>query len=52
MALLPNHHEGYVTWEEFERIQGMLHGNAQLFFAGKPGAPKRGASLLAGTLRC
>jgi DNA invertase Pin-like site-specific DNA recombinase len=52
LALLPRHHQGYVTWEEFERIQEILHSNAQRSFAAKPGAAKRGAALLAGLLRC
>lgn len=52
LALIPNHHKGYVSWEEFERVQAMLRGNAQQFLASKPGAVKRGAALLAGLLRC
>jgi DNA invertase Pin-like site-specific DNA recombinase len=52
LALLPNHHDGYVTWEEFERIQEMLRSNGQKFLAAKPGAAKRGAALLTGMLRC
>lgn len=52
LALIPNHHEGYVSWDEFERVQAMLRGNAQRFLAAKPGAVKRGAGLLAGLLRC
>jgi DNA invertase Pin-like site-specific DNA recombinase len=52
LALLPGHHEGYVRWEEFERIQEMLQSNAQKFLAARPGAAKRGSALLAGLLRC
>src|SRR5438093_2879307 len=28
-VLIPNHHEGYVSQEEFDEIQKMLDGNAQ-----------------------
>lgn len=52
LALLPNHHEGYVSWEEFERIQETLRSNAQSFTAAKPGAAKKGPALLVGLLRC
>jgi hypothetical protein len=33
LALMPNTHEGYVTWEEFERIQALIRENL-------PGAEK------------
>lgn len=49
IALIPQHHEGYVGWEQFEQIQTMIAGNCR---ASQPGAPKRGAALLAGLLRC
>lgn len=52
LALLPEHHDGYVTWQEFERIREMLRSNAQGFLAAKPGAAKRGPALLTGVLRC
>jgi DNA invertase Pin-like site-specific DNA recombinase len=50
LALIPHAHEGYITWERFEQIQRTLAANAP--GAGEPGAPKRGAALLAGLLRC
>ena len=49
-SLIPNAHEGYVSWERFERIQETLAANDQR--GGGAGAPKRGAALLAGLLRC
>lgn len=49
IALIPRHHEGYISWEQFERIQAMIAGNCR---ASEPGAAKRGAALLAGLLRC
>ncbi|MBL9136290.1 MAG: recombinase family protein [Verrucomicrobiales bacterium] len=48
-VLIPNRHEGYVAWEDFQRIQTMIAGNN----AKSPGgAVRSGASLLAGLLRC
>jgi hypothetical protein len=49
IALIPEHHEGFVTWEQFEQIQSTIAGNCR---ANQPGAPMRGAALLAGLLRC
>jgi DNA invertase Pin-like site-specific DNA recombinase len=50
LSLIPDHHEGYLSWERFERIQQMISENYR--GPGGPGAPKRGESLLAGLLRC
>jgi Recombinase zinc beta ribbon domain len=50
LALIPNAHEGYVNWEEFERIQQMIRENGMS--AEEPGAAKHGPALLAGLLRC
>ena len=50
LALIPEAHEGYLSWEQFEHIQRMISENA--YGAGQPGAAKRGVSLLAGLLRC
>jgi DNA invertase Pin-like site-specific DNA recombinase len=52
LALLRHHHEGYVTWEQHERIQEMLTANSQQFLPAAPGAAKRGSALLTGMLRC
>ena len=52
-VLLRDRHEGYISWEQFERAQKMLSDNSSRFFqAGARGAPKKGAALLAGMLRC
>jgi len=48
LALIPNTHEGYVLWEEFERIQRTIKENVP----GSPGAIKNGPGMLAGLLRC
>lgn len=46
-VLLPDHHDGYVTWESFEQIQKRIAQN-QL----SPGTVKKGHALLVGLLRC
>ena len=48
LALIPNAHEGYVSGEEFERIQRVIKEN----IPGLPGAIKNGPGMLAGLLRC
>lgn len=50
LALIPHAHEGYISWEEFERIQQIMAENSR--GPGQPGALKRGVGLLAGLLRC
>jgi DNA invertase Pin-like site-specific DNA recombinase len=50
LALIPNTHEGYVSWEEFERIQQAMAENVR--GQGQVGAAQKGAALLAGLLRC
>lgn len=50
LALLPNMHEGYLSWEEFKVIQTAIREN--FLGAEQPGAAKHGAALLAGLLRC
>jgi DNA invertase Pin-like site-specific DNA recombinase len=51
IALIPGVHEGYVNWEDFERIQKMIVGN-RLSSCDPSGAARRGSGLLAGVLRC
>jgi DNA invertase Pin-like site-specific DNA recombinase len=50
LALIPGAHEGYVSWEQSEAIRAMISEN--LYGHERRGAVKRGASLLAGLLRC
>jgi DNA invertase Pin-like site-specific DNA recombinase len=52
-VLIKDQHEGYITWEEFERNQRVIADNA----TGKGGAiargvARRGELILAGLLRC
>lgn len=51
VALIPAAHEGYVSWEQFERIQKMIIGN-RLSDCEPSGAARRGSGLLTGLLRC
>jgi len=50
LALMPNAHEGYVSWEKAETIRNMLSSNVPT--SRHHGAPKHGDALLAGLLRC
>ena len=52
-VLIPEHHDGYIAWDQFQRVQHMLDDNISQFRAERRrGAPKRGPALLAGLLRC
>ena len=51
---IPDHHEGYITWDEFMRNQEQIRSNAGWNARmGTPGgAARNGPALLAGLLRC
>jgi DNA invertase Pin-like site-specific DNA recombinase len=49
-ALIPEAHEGYISWEQHEQIQQMMSANT--YGREQVGAAKAGAALLAGILRC
>jgi DNA invertase Pin-like site-specific DNA recombinase len=51
---IPNHHEGYITWDEYMRNQQQIRSNAgwNARMGGQSGATKNGPALLAGLLRC
>lgn len=51
-VLIRDHHEGYISWEQFEKAQQMLVNNTRGFDATRSGAAKTGVALLAGLLRC
>ncbi len=52
-VLLRDRHEGYISWEKFEKIQKMLRDNSSQFLqASTRGAAKKGPALLAGLMRC
>ena len=51
-VLIRDHHEGYVSWEEFDRNQRLIADNANCKGLMARGAVRRGDALLAGLLRC
>jgi DNA invertase Pin-like site-specific DNA recombinase len=51
-VLLRGHHQGYISWEEFEANQRQLAMNAAIRGDATTGAAKSGPALLAGLLRC
>ena len=51
-VLLPAHHPGYITWEQYERNQAMLAANIQMKARMEPKAGRGGRALLSGLLRC
>ena len=44
LALIPGAHEGYLSWEEFQRIECAIRDNTQ--GEQRPGAAKNGQALL------
>jgi excisionase family DNA binding protein len=51
-VLIPGHHEGYVSWAEFERNQRLIADNANGKGLMARGSVRRGDALLGGLLRC
>src|SRR5579871_2016462 len=51
-VLIPGHHPGYITWEQYERNQDMLAANVQIKGRAEPKAGRGGRALLSGLLRC
>jgi excisionase family DNA binding protein len=51
-VLILDHHEGYITWAEFERNQRLISDNANGKSFMSRGSVRRGEALLAGLLRC
>jgi DNA invertase Pin-like site-specific DNA recombinase len=51
-VLIKDHHEGYISWEQFERNQRLMADNANgKSYLGR-GSIRRGEALLAGLFRC
>jgi DNA invertase Pin-like site-specific DNA recombinase len=50
LAFIPQAHEGYVSWEEFERIRQTMAANLRGWH--RAGAVTSGSALLSGVLRC
>jgi DNA invertase Pin-like site-specific DNA recombinase len=52
-ALIPDVHPGYISWEQFERNQRLLAGNAHAYGAERAAGPAReGPALLQGLIVC
>src|SRR6201997_1063575 len=51
-VLIRDHHDGYISWGEYDRNQKMIASNANMKGAMVPGAVRNGDGLLAGLLRC
>ena len=52
-VLLPHRHEGYISWDDFQRIQKMIEGNAIKGTGERAGgAARTGEALLTELLRC
>jgi excisionase family DNA binding protein len=51
-VLIKDHHEGYVSWQDYERNQCLIADNATRCSSTSRGALRRGEALLAGLLRC
>jgi DNA invertase Pin-like site-specific DNA recombinase len=52
-VLIKDHHEGYISWQQYEDNQHKLNENSAMFaISERQGAVREGACLLAGLLRC
>ncbi len=51
-ALLHDHHEGYISWEQYERNEAIIARNTHMRGKMGPTGGRGGRSLLAGMLRC
>lgn len=51
-VLIRDHHESYISWEEYERNQRIISGNANMKGEMVPGSVRNGGGMLVGLLRC
>ena len=51
-VLIPDHHEGYVSWDHFQNTQRQIAENTQRRGLTSRGTPRHGPALVAGLLRC
>ena len=51
-VLIKGHHEGYISWEQFERNQRLIADNANGKSSMGRGSIRQGKALLAGLFRC
>lgn len=51
-VLIPDHHPGYISWEQYERNQATMAANVHMKSRAEPKAGRGGRALLSGMLRC
>ena len=51
-VLIRDHHDGYISWEEYDRNRKIIAGNANMKGAMVLGSVRNGSGLLVGLLRC
>jgi excisionase family DNA binding protein len=51
-VLIRDHHQGYISWEEYDRNQKVIAGNANMKGTMVAGSVRKGGGLLVGLLRC
>ena len=51
-VLIREHHDGYISWAEYDRNQKIIAGNANMKGAMVAGSVRNGGGLLVGLLRC
>lgn len=51
-VVIPEHHVGFISWEQYLRNQAQLRENSNRFIAFRRGAAKVGSSLLSGLIEC
>ncbi|MGB7340848.1 MAG: recombinase family protein [Phototrophicaceae bacterium] len=52
LVTLHDHHEGYISWDEFQRNQHQLEDNRNGYNRNRRGVPREGAGLLQGIVLC
>jgi DNA invertase Pin-like site-specific DNA recombinase len=51
-VLIPDHHPGYISWEQYERNRATMASNVHMKSRAEPKAGRGGRALLSGILRC
>ena len=51
-VVIRDHHDGYISWAEYDRNQTTIAGNANMKGAMVSGSVRKGSALLIGLLRC
>jgi excisionase family DNA binding protein len=51
-VVIRDHHDGYISWAEYDRNQTTIAGNANMKGAMVSGSVRKGSALLVGLLRC